>query len=558
MEASPQVVPTRRRRTNGVVTRVVVAAAAVLLLALSIREAMWRSGEASSLRALLDDTGLTRRQPDLAEDILTEPDPVRGRLAVARALVNEAVDMSGFSNLPPREAAEEAARVGERLELAEKVAIEAQRQRPAAWQAPMLVGAARYLTWSRRGDPRLMERRKEWEEPLVRAVASAPEEGEPLRLLAVTRLELWPALSAADRVAARDILRRAFQDPGTSQKLLAAWLRVAGSTEEALAILPQRSETWASVARTFATERDWGAYIEIIRHQDRIRRRELDAQVREIGERLSGGDAVTARRLAMQLLGAVPLDLEGAEVVARVVRLLPPAAASSEKAGATWVRWAGMRLVRGSPGLPAPVAARLLGWAGTLPPEDQALGKLAAGDLSGAEQLERRSEETNLEGWAPYFVAKARLLAGFGDLPAARASLAQVHRSWRKRPAALHAAVLVAEKQGGETSLAARQELAQVAAEAWPGTIWLWEGGRAELEIELARPAAGLSMKVDLAPPAGAVASVRIDDGPRELLLAMAGSSLEIGRAMQPGLHVVELTTVTAGRVVPGDVRVLP
>ncbi|HPS76722.1 MAG TPA: hypothetical protein PLS53_01050, partial [Thermoanaerobaculaceae bacterium] len=547
MAASPQPAPVRRRRPNGVLTRALVGATALLLFGLSIREAVWRSHQSAALRALLVETGLDRRQPDLADAILAEPDPVRGRLAVARALVNEAVDMSGFANLPPREAAEAAALVGSRLELAETLATEAHRERPAAWQASMLVGAARYLMWSRSGDPKLFERRSEWEEPLIRAVATAPEEEEPLRLLAVTRLELWPALSAAERSRAREVLRNAFQDPGASQKLLATWLHVAGSTEEALAILPQRSETWATVARSFATDRDWGAYIEILHHQDRIRRRELDAQVREIGERLSGGDAVTARRLAMQLLGAAPLDRDGADVVARVVGLLPPAAASSEKAGAVWVRWTGMRLVRGLPGLPPAVAARLLGWTGTLPPEEQALGKLAAGDLSGAEQLERRSEETNLEGWAPYFIAKARLLAEFGDLAAARASLAQVHRAWRKRPAALHAAVLVAEKQGGEAGAVARQELVQVAAAAWQGTAWLWESGRAELEIELMHAVAGLAIKIDLAPPAGAVVSVRIDDLPRELQLATAGAVVEIRKALQPGIHIIEVSTVTTG-----------
>lgn len=538
--------------------RLLCAIGALALLGLSVREEMWRSSEAGALRRVLAETGLDRRQPELAGEIMREPDTARARLAVARALVHEALDMSSFLGLPPRQAALEAARVGERLELAERLALAAQRERPAAWQAPMLVGAARYLAWSRRGDPRLLAARADWEKPLAAAVGAAPAEAEPLRLLAATRLELWPLLQGADRAAAREILRLAFRDEATSRLFLPTWLKVAGSTEEALGVLPARSETWAALARTLAAQRDWAAFIEIHRHQDRLRRRELEAQAREIGERLAGGDVVAARRLAAAVLGAAPLDTGGAELVARVVGMLPAAALSSERAGGAWVRWAGERLVRGQPGLPPPVAARLLGWAGELPPAELALARLAAGDLTGAEQLERRSEDTNLEAWGPYFIAKARLLASIGDIAAARLSLAQVHRALRMRPAYLHAVAAVAERQDAAAALAARAAVAGAAADRWPATAWVWEGQRAELEIQLAGPVAGLDIAVDLAPPAGAVAALQVDDAPAELALAVAGERVELRRPLPAGLHVVSVSPATAGRIAPGDVRVVP
>lgn len=558
MPSEIEAAPARPRRRNGPLTWLACGVAAVALLGMSVREEVWRAAEASSLQSLLAATGLDRRQPELAASILNEPDTARARLAVARALVNEALDMSSFLNLPPREAALEAARVGERLELAERLALAVQGERPAAWQAPMLVGGARYLAWSRQGDRRLITARSSWEKPLLDAVAAAPAEAEPVRLLAATRLELWPALKGADRTAAREVLRLAFRDEATSRLFLPTWLRVAGSTEEALAVLPGRSEAWAAVARTLAAERDWTAYIEIHRHQDRLRRRELEGQIREIGERLAGGDAVTARRMATAVIGAAPLDTDGAELVAKVVGMLPAAALSSGRAGGAWVRWAGERLVRGQRGLSTQAAARLLGWAGELPPAELALARLAAGDLAGAELLERRSEETNLEAWGPYFIAKARLLAAMGDVAAARQSLAQVHRTTRKRPAYLHAVVAVAERQGAAAALAARAAVDEAAAERWPGTAWVWDGSRAELEIQLARAVSGLDITIDLAPPAGAVAAVRVDDNPAELVLAAAGARVEVRRTLTAGLHVVSVSAATAGRVTPGDVRVLP
>ena len=521
--------PTRPRRRNSPLTRVACGLGAVVLLGLSVREEVWRAAEASSLRSLLASTGLDHRQPELAIAIQQEPDSARARLAVARALVNEALDMSSFLNLPPRQAALEAGRIGERLELAERLALAAQRERLAAW-----------------------------EKPLFDAVAAAPTEAEPIRFLAATRIELWPILEASDRAAASEVLRLAFRDEATSRLFLPTWLRVAGSTEEALAVLPGRSETWAAVARTLAAERDWVAYIEVHRHQDRLRRRELEGQVRAIGERLAGGDVVTARRMATAVIAAAPLDTDGAELVAKVVGMLPAAALSTERAGRAWVRWAGERQVRGQRGLSPQVVARLLGWAGDLPPPELALARLAAGDLAGAELVERRSEETNLEAWGPYFIAKARLLATMGDIAAARQSLAQTHRTTRKRPAYLHAAVAVAERQGAGAALAARAAVDEAAGERWPATAWVWDGARAELEIQLATAVSGLVISIDLAPAAGAVAAIRVDDTPAELVLAVAGTRVELQRPLNAGLHVISVGTATAGRVIPGEVRVIP
>lgn len=549
---------TERHRRVSTPLRLVCAAGALLVLAGAVLDARWRSGEQHSLQALLRETGLDRRRPELVKTVLADPDPERGRLAVARALVNEALDMSGFANLPPREAAQEASRVGERLERAEQMAAAAARRRPAAWQAPMLAGAARYLSWSRSGDPRLITERRVWEEPLLRAVAAAPREAEPLRLLAATRLELWYLLEGADRDAAREVLRRAFEDESTARLFLSTWLRVAGSTEQALAILPNRSETWEVVARSLASARDWSAYIDVHRHKQRLRMKEIEAQAREVGERLRGGDTVTARRLAADVIGGAPLDAEGAALVARVVSLLPPAALSSGRAGSAWVRWAGQRAVRGQQGLPASAVARLLGWVGELPDAELTLARLVAGDLAGAELIERRSEDTNREVWGPYFIAKARWLLAAGDTAGARQSLAQVHRAVRKRPAYLHAAVRVAELQGKDAFAAARSALEQAAAERWPGNAWEWSGGKPELEIELGRPVSGFGITFDLAPPAGAVAVLKVDDEPGELVLVRVGDHVELRRTLLPGLHVVAVSTLTAGRVAPGEVRIIP
>ncbi|MFH1177946.1 MAG: hypothetical protein V1750_11110, partial [Acidobacteriota bacterium] len=225
------------------------ALALLVLLALGLAALAGSAGRARraerlALASLLAQSGIERRHPEVAERVLRDPDLRRGRLAIARALLAESLDLGAYSRLPRREAVASAVRMGERLELAERLAAEALAERPAAWQAAMILGGARYRLWMLRGDGRLLARRDDWERPLRRAIAMAPAEDEPVRLLATALLEVWPSLAAGEQEEARGLLRRAFADPETFFRLIPLWLVAAGDRTEALALVPESTAAW--------------------------------------------------------------------------------------------------------------------------------------------------------------------------------------------------------------------------------------------------------------------------------------------------------------------------
>lgn len=543
------------------VHRVGLVLLAGALLGLAVVQAVTHARAGRELEELLARTGLERRQPAVAESARREPDPVRARLLLARALVVEAVDQSSFAALEPREAVEEVSRVGERLLVAEGIAAGVLEARPALWQGCFLLGAARYLAWSRSGDTRLATDREAWEEPLREAVRRAPLEEEPLQFLALTRLELWPALTAAEQAAAGVDLVRAFATAGAFARLAGLWLEVAGSFEAAADLVPAHADAWREVARVMASRGDPEGWIAARRREREVLLTELGSQIAEAAERLSGGDADGARRLLVDVVATAPRDRVGAALVGQAMRLVPAGVASAAAwtAFAPWVRWAGTRLVLGLDGLPPAVVARMMAAAEDVPEPGIALAWLAAGDLGRAERLERRAEDRALEKWAPYFVAKARVLGRRGDFSGARLALARVHRNWAGHPAMERARLEVASGAGDAAAVAeSRGRLLAATGTSWPGTSWRWSGGEATLELEVGRACAGLSIATDVAPQDGAVAAIQLDNEPAELLVARAGTPMVLRSPLAAGHHALAVTTALGGRVVPGEVSLLP
>jgi hypothetical protein len=537
--------------------RIALGLVAVILLVLTGVQAVGRARAGRELDALLLSTGLARRQPDLVEETRREPDPVRARLLVARALVAEAVDQSSFNTLPLREAVEEAAKVGERLQLAETIAASALVARPAAWQGFMLVGAARYLAWSRSGDPRLLKERSSWEQPLQEAIRRAPEEEEPLELLALTRLELWPILSATERFQAREVLRRAFASETAYRRLIRVWFAVAASREEAWSLVPARVEAWQVVVDMLAASSEWEGWILARQKQDEIVLAQCREALDEGRQRLEGGDAAGARAALLRVVGAAPRDRVGAGLVAQAMELMPPggAAGGAWSVFAPWVRWSADHLLRGLVGLPPAAIARMLAAQEPMTPPDDALTSLAAGELAPAETLERRAEDLNRENWAPYFVAKARMLARRGDARGALAALSRIHRNWAKLLVTARARLEVAERTGDEAQrVEAGQDLAALTATRWPATAWLWRGSEATLEIETSSVCDGVLIAVDEAPKAGGVVAVALDDVPAMFLLARAAQPIRLAGPIAAGYHAIVMTPAAGGRVLPGEV----
>jgi len=348
--------------------------AIVLALALAWTVvARFRHGAAAreATARMVVETGIWRRNDEVARGILREPDATRARIALARALVAEALDPGSFRGLPTREAVEAVSGIGERLELAEALAANAWRERPANWQAAMLVGAARYWSWARSGDERLVSRREAWEKPLEEARALAPGSPEPLRFLALAYLETWPALTDGERAAAVALLPDAFRDPLTLRLGAPRWLALAPDRETGLAAVPEEPWAWLTIERGMANVHDWSGVCDARSRYLAALEVELAARLGEVRARLDGGDLDGAREAALQVVGDAPPDLRFRDVVAAALRLAPPGAPPQAYASAMagWLDWALIGAVRGKQGFDEDVIARLIAGAGELPLE---------------------------------------------------------------------------------------------------------------------------------------------------------------------------------------------
>ena len=547
-----------RQPVLSAVLRGVVAVLAAGVVVLGVQRAATRRDQHRDVVKLLAETGLPARQPDVARAAATDPDPVRGRLSVARALLAEAFDYRSFATLPPREAAEAAARVNERLELAREVAAGALAVRPSAWQAAMILGGATYRLWSSRGDPRVFSQRKVWEGPLLTAARLAPGEDEPLRFLAVAWLEVWPTLTTAERNDALINLRRAFQDPETFDRCAEPWLEAAADRDETFALVPDESRAWSLLEGLYNRKAQWDGLCAARQRRDRALERELQTRVGEVNAHLRGGDVWGARSLAMGVVTEAPVELRFRDSVEAAIALCPPGPVSSREPVRRWLTWAGEGFVRGQTRLSPGAVARLAASAGELQASEAALAELVAGNLVQAEVIERRNEALKTEAWAPYWIAKARVLAAEQRGGEAAAVLARVHRDSRTTVPAVEARLAVAQASGDAAEIAAAHaELAAIAATSWPATAWQWRGPVARLDLLGAADAPGLAVSLDVVPTAGAAVRVSMDGSTVALAPVSPDAMLHVATRVPRGPHLLEVETIAGERVMPGQVELI-
>jgi hypothetical protein len=548
----------RHRLLSGVL-RGGMAILAVGVAVLGVKQAIETRARHRDIQKLLAETGLGIRQPETARAAATDPDPVRARLAVARALLAEAFDYRSFEKLPPRDAAEAAARVNERLELAREIAAEALAARPGAWQAAMIVGGATYRLWSSRGDPRVFSGRSAWEEPLLAAARLAPGEAEPWRFLAVAWLEVWPTLTGAERHETLAVLSRAFQDPETFARCAELWLSAAPDRAQAFSLVPDDSRAWSLLEGLYAGRGDWDGFCAARLRRDGALVRELRQRIAETGERLRGGDRSGARSLAAGIVDSAPVELRFADAVEGAIAICPPGTVGSQETARRWLAWVADGSVRGHERLSAGAVARLAASAGALPPPEEALAALSAGDLVEAERLERRNAAPATEAWAPYWVAKSRVLARQRRAGDAALALARVQRDSRASVpgAEAHLAVNQAGGDAGRVA-AARGELAALAATAWPATAWQWRSSVAHLDVLAGADAPGFVVGLDVVPALGAVVQVTLDGATELVAPVRTGATLSVASPVSRGAHLVEVQTLAGGRVVPGQVELTP
>lgn len=560
MSAAPDAQRRRRYDSTPLAWRAgVVAVASALALACFLLYQDY-ARQQRELRQLVAATGLDRRQPEVAQRILWEPDVEMARLQVARALVYEALDPRSLATLPPAERMTAMALLPERLEQARQLAEETLRRRPASWAAAMLLGASQYVEWALRGDGRLLSQRGAWERPLQVAAAMAPEEEEPRRFLALAYLEIWPGLGPAERQQLLPLVREALADRATFERAAGTWLALAATAAEAEAVIPDTTWAWQAMAARSARQRDWAGYAAAMARVRGAQERELEAALAELERRRAGGDLRGARGAALNLLSAAaPPNRRHVPLAERALELLPPGPVDEGRGRPlrAWLEWALEMALWEQPGLSGAALRRLVGLLDPLPPHQAALALLVAGELAAAEAVERRHEALATEPWAPYCLIKARVLAARGEVAAARRLLDGVQFLWVGSLPELRARESVAAATQDPAALAAaRKALAQRAGEAWPATVWRWRGRVATAGFLAGRAAPGLALVFDAAPAHGVAVEVSLDGEEVPCGPALPGEEAVVEARLGPGLHLLSVTSRDA-RVLPGGFRLL-
>ena len=536
---------------------VLVVAPLALVLAAADQHREANRERQAALRAA-QASGVVERHPDLPRAIAREPDPERGRLLVAGALVRDELDPSWLRGLPPPRAAAEARGAPERQASAHALAAEALRRRPASAEARALLGTATFLERLRRRDTRVYASLVDWEAPLRAAVARGPADPRHSRELAAAYLEVWFALSDPQRQAAMPFLRAAFADPATFAHLMPRWLAVARDPGEAGEPLPDRAEAWQRVAAVHGQQGDWGRFLHARAAGERALQAELEEALARGEARLAAGDLSAARMQFLSVATRTSPQRLWAPLLVRALERCPPGivGARDREALQSWLRWALDARLYGREPLPPATVGRLTGMAGKLPDPEAALAALAAEELPRAEMLERRSGSVWSEAWGPYLIVKAEALMRRRDLAGARAALAQVHRNWHASPLFFRARQLLERETTGAHADASPIAAAERPERArWPATDWRYRRGQPRLEA-LARPGpARLALTLHAVPATGAVVQVYWDGAGLGPFAVRPGQVIEADIEVTEDPHLVTLESL-AGSFTPGEIAI--
>jgi len=495
--------------------------------------------------------------PRMERELTREPEREGVRLRAARAvLAGEMSHAASLSSETPEER-QEMLDSSRRLAEAARQAGEVLAERPASWEAAMVLGAATYLSRSLARDSTLFTSAADWEAPLQAARRMAPAKREPTRFLAAAYLEIWPALSAPKRELTRELVTQMFQDPEDLRLLLNSWLSAVDG-REALAVIPSDPQAWEQVQRFYADRGDWQAFGHSRQRWNRALWSHLHERLAEADARLARGDLRIARLLYLEVAGQVRPDARYRGLLEAALTRCPPGPVGAQTAETLTPRldWAVERCLLAECPLPPAALKRLAHLAGNQSPPQEALAFLVAGDLRKALSLERRTESLWSEPWAPYLVAKARVMTERRRLAEAQEALDLVHLSWWQRPLYWLARRDLAHATGRQGEAAkAEEKLRGFARRGWAGTDWSWHQGRARLEILTDGPAHGIEVDFAEVPPAGAVVELRLDGAALGIFTAAPAHPLAFNVALAPGFHVFEIESVAGGRVLPGAVR---
>jgi hypothetical protein len=549
--SSPPGPPDRRTgRPLGTAARVAAAALALALATVPIVRERALVARQARMSAWLGGYGL-----QTPAEMEHEPDPGRVDLRAARASLAAELDPARHTDLPPTEEARQRASGAARLADTARLAGATLAERPAAWDAAMVMGAATYLSWSLARDGRLFTAAPAWERPLEAAVELAPGRDDAARLLATAYLEVWPALSPARRERGRQLLAGVFADPAAFAGLIGPWLATAANREEAFAVIPAAPDAWAKLQQIYAQETDWPGYCAARERWDLALQAHLTSQLAQAEEQRA---AAGARELFLEVAAEARSGRRYLGLLTRALEGCPPGSVDHRTAQrlSQHLIWSLERCRLDRCPLSPRALRRLAGFCRDLDPLIDAMAALVTGDLPRAEVLERTYATIESDDWAAYRLLKAKQLAERERGADVEAALAGIPRSWSDRPSYWQVRALAARAAADTAGeAAAARELANLAVRAWPATAWYFHGGVPQLELLAAGGAPGLELAIDAAPPHGAAAEVRFDESILGTFPVAAGTTLSLRVPVAPGLHLLELEAVAGGTVVPGAVR---
>jgi hypothetical protein len=315
------------------------------------------------------------------------------------------------------------------LDAARALLVDALRARPGSAVHRLLLGRLALQSEKALGQRLPPEA---WSTALWLASGAAPGRGEAWIVQADAYLERWESLSQALRDRSARIFANAFDDPRFVSRNFVRADRALGR-EEALGLLPDRSEILREAARSLSWERDLEGAALLFDRLDRVRRRERVEALRHIEERRRLGDVEGLRAACLEWSRRYPVgefdDPRGRSELSRVLELWPASLHGSWRRDprAEMIRFfldgresavapaTLLRAVESLTGVPEAVAARV---------------RLLAGDPSGAEQLRRASGGSGPE-WTGYLTSRARFELTRGRPKEARALLDRVSRLQR-------------------------------------------------------------------------------------------------------------------------------
>lgn len=527
--------------------RLATAVLGAWLAAATLADARRVDEERAALADLLARSGCERRSPAVAARARRDPDSVRSRVAIARALLADAAGAHHGPDPAAVDAGREAKSRRARLSLARDLAREGLRRRPASWQAALVLGGTTYVEWTMTADPRLFDRRGEWEAPLLVARALAPAERDAEELRCGALLPLWSSLGD-ERERLLPLQSRCFASPAFLAAALPFWLEVEPRAEVAHAVLPPVPEAWQGLADAATRRGDWEQHLLARRRAEELLLAASRGRLRRAEALLAAGAEQAAAAEMQAVVAATPPGPRAIPLLSMALSRCPAGVPPSSlqphvRAHLDWVL---ERCLWGPCPLSPPALARLALWAGELPPQQRAAALVVAGERPRAEALAAALEAPFAdERWADYLLLLARHSLATGDREGASRALAALAADRADGPLAraLGAAASGSPVRGERT---------------WPLGAWRWRRGVPRLEILAGEPASGLEVTNLLAPPAGAAIEVRWDGAEAARRVIRQGAILRLPVRVTPGPHLLEIVPLAGGEVQPGPARLTP